>query len=454
MNKTLIILITLAFASFIFSQSVEIKDNADQLLLQINDEGDGKSSITIPSSATSFTPTENKLYNEGGTLKWNGTTLATGGSLWTLSGGNVYRSTGNVGIGDNTPTFKLDINGKIGINDTQILYLPNQSIFEGTIILGNGGNNLNFVSGVDGYGNTAVGIGAFINNTTGYSNTFFGHVAGQNNADGFNNTFIGWGAGNQNISGNHNSFFGNGAGYSNTGSYNTFIGNSAGQFNTGGNENTFIGSLAGLVNTSGSNNIMIGRSAGYYNQEGSNNTIIGFRAGQGSTFHNKDGNVFIGYEAGKNETGSNKLYIENSDSNTPLIGGDFSTDEIYLNGKVGIGTSSPTSQLFIGDIYSDWGDTFNPQVVIDGVDNEASVTALRINDENDNIYFTVSSTGAGGSDKGRIYMAGNVGIGTTSPGSKLSIVGLLEYADNAAALTASLIAGDLYRTGDLLKIVH
>ncbi len=49
---------------------------------------------------------------------------------------------------------------------------------------------------------------------------------------------------------------------------------------------------------------------------------------------------------------------------------------------------------------------------------------------------------------------GNVGIGTVTPGAKLSIVGLSEYADNAAALIGGLIAGDLYRTGDLLKIVH
>ena len=40
----------------IYSQSVEIKDSGDQLLLQVNDEGEDKSSITIPSSVTSFTP--------------------------------------------------------------------------------------------------------------------------------------------------------------------------------------------------------------------------------------------------------------------------------------------------------------------------------------------------------------------------------------------------------------
>lgn len=35
-----------------------------------------------------------------------------------------------------------------------------------------------------------------------------------------------------------------------------------------------------------------------------------------------------------------------------------------------------------------------------------------------------------------------------------SFTGVLEYADNAAALTAGLVAGNVYRTGDVLKIVH
>lgn len=29
-----------------------------------------------------------------------------------------------------------------------------------------------------------------------------------------------------------------------------------------------------------------------------------------------------------------------------------------------------------------------------------------------------------------------------------------EYADNATALTAGLVAGQIYRTGDVLKVVH
>jgi len=35
-----------------------------------------------------------------------------------------------------------------------------------------------------------------------------------------------------------------------------------------------------------------------------------------------------------------------------------------------------------------------------------------------------------------------------------SLTGVLEYADNAAAVTAGLAVGKIYRTGDVLKIVH
>jgi hypothetical protein len=43
---------------------------------------------------------------------------------------------------------------------------------------------------------------------------------------------------------------------------------------------------------------------------------------------------------------------------------------------------------------------------------------------------------------------------TVTPLFTISGAGILEYADNAAALAAGLTATNVYRTGDQLKVVH
>ena len=43
--------------------------------------------------------------------------------------------------------------------------------------------------------------------------------------------------------------------------------------------------------------------------------------------------MFLGYQAGYTETGSNTLYIANSDTSSPLIYGEFGTGEVTINGN-------------------------------------------------------------------------------------------------------------------------
>ena len=111
-----------------------------------------------------------------------------------------------------------------------------------------------------------------------------------------------------------------------TGDDNSLFGYVAGQALTSGQDNTYIGRGAGQETTEGTSNVFAGRNAGNKNTTGSQSTFLGAKAGELGT--DVDGGVFIGYDAGSNETTDNKLYIDNSDTSTPLIWGDFSVIDI------------------------------------------------------------------------------------------------------------------------------
>lgn len=130
-----------------------------------------------------------------------------------------------------------------------------------------------------------------------------------------NSTFIGFESGlNDDLSSNSNTAIGNRTLYSNT---------------TGSN-NLANGSLALFTNTTGALNVANGGAAMYKNTYGSENVALGYA----TLFNNTSGNrnVAIGYEAGFYETGSDKLYISNSNTTTPLIYGDFNSDLLVING--------------------------------------------------------------------------------------------------------------------------
>ncbi len=170
-----------------------------------------------------------------------------------------------------------------------------------------------------------------------------------------NSIFIGEEAGyNDDYDDNNNVFIGYQSGYENTTGYNNiFTGSKSGYENTTGYSNLFLGSSAGRNNTSGYGNIFLGNETGEGNDDGQYNVMIGHQAGTSNTSGDK--NIFIGYRAGKNATSSNKLYIDNSATSSPLIYGDFSNDSIQINGALAVTDKITTNSNWISGDGDDEG---------------------------------------------------------------------------------------------------
>lgn len=171
-----------------------------------------------------------------------------------------------------------------------------------------------------------VGAGQF-SSGTGF-NTYIGHAAGRGSSVTLLNT------------GTSNAFFGNLSGtFNSTGTSNVFLGYASGNNNTTGSGNIFIGVGTGTNNLGGNGNVCIGFENNTEYENYSNNTYLGNRCASEAIGSN---NVYIGNEVGFYEQASNRLMIANTQTNTPLIWGDFANSQLKLHGKVAIGGNSTT----------------------------------------------------------------------------------------------------------------
>lgn len=233
-----------------------------------------------------------------------------------------------------TPIFRIQYN-----NGTQAAYAHVYNSTNPTLVFGN-------TTSVDASSpkNTVFGITTPIFTVGAGDNALFGSLVGDNLNGGYRNAGFGSGALGAIIAGNTNSAFGWTAGAGITsGSGNAAFGGRALLTNSTGTGNLAVGSDALRLNT-GSNNVGIGYQAGDQTT-GNNNLFVGAASGRlntGST------NIFLGYSSGENETGSSLLYIEPSNSTTPLIKGDFAADTLRIFGYLETGregTSNTTSPL-------------------------------------------------------------------------------------------------------------
>ena len=291
---------------------------------------------------------------------------------WQDSSGNVLGGVDDRGvlfstmdIGDTTTIYGID-SGKstmTGADNTLIGYEVGKSITTGTsnaLVGVRTGNSMTTASNnmglgknalrncVSGTHNMAIGVSALYYATSSQNvavgtTSLFGTTSGQGN------TSVGYNSGRSGTTHRDGVYIGNAAGYGGSGAsgwYNTAIGKQALYDFTSGASNVAIGYRAGYNVTTGSHNILQGDQVAFTLTSGSYNVFIG----RGAGYSNSTGsnNVFIGDNAGYNETGSDKLYIDISNTSDPLIYGEFDNDLVKINGRLRITDNSEAAVA--GDI--------------------------------------------------------------------------------------------------------
>lgn len=381
----------------------------------------------------------------------------------TTSGTNT-----NIAIGYSALRGSSTASNNTGLNNTALGYFSNNKNTTGNSNTSIGAFTLS--DNTTGGHNVALGLYALEFNTTGNYNVALGNYANRNNKSGENNTSIGYNANYSNVINHRSTAIGTSALYyadsrtsTAVSTYNTAVGYEAmrGSSNSANNTgfsnaafgdqalysfssahyNTAIGT-ASLINlTTGIGNTALGFETGKNATTGGANVFLGFQSGLNNS--TGSGNVFLGYSAGANETGSDKLYIANTNTSTPLIFGNFSTKSVKVNDSfiskyLKLTNGALKNALLVSDSLGNASWTAVSTAISAG-------TGLSYSGNKLNSVWTVSGN--------NIYNnnSANVGIGLTGPTRKLVVAdattGFVAEIRNSNNSNSSLNHGLQIRAG-------
>jgi len=318
---------------------------------------------------------------------------------------SVDAANNRVGIGTTSPDSVLSVNGGLEVIGANALI---NGVTVGRGVHSRAGNTafgVNALSSVpssgNGINNTAVGDQALASTTGQSANTAVGAQA-MENATGWNNTAIGFQALEKTTS-DWNVAVGRGSLQNNTSGYgNQAFGQASLVNNISGSFNLAVGGNAGQNSLTGNRNTYVGTSTMFTATADSQNVTLGYRSGYSAT---GSGYVLLGYEAGENASGGNKLYIDNSNSATPLIYGDFATDKLTFNGLVTLDSAKDGSGYTLPGLKGTDGQVLTSDGAGKAVWEDAGSSPWNTSGSTIN------------------YTTGKVGIGTSAPQTTLHVAG-------------------------------
>jgi hypothetical protein len=318
-----------------------------------------------------------------------------------------------------------------------------------------------------GSGNCAVGTAAMIRNTTGSGNTALGQFA----------LF-------ENLSAEHNTALGSRALLPATGGSNTAVGRSSLGASTTGTSNTAIGIRSGFfiadnvtANAITNNSVYLGAETKALASGQTNQIVIGYSAtglGSNTAVLGNDsivttalkGNVGIGttspavkldvvgsirVSSGEAYKSAGDLYLDAANNASTYFRDGSTVNAVITNtGNVGIGTTSPAYALEVksaGSIVNIGGGILylkRDLTDLGGRRNWGIITESTLGDFS--IRESAANNTAPSVPRLHISSGGNVGIGTTSPASKLTVTGGdIEATDSASGIILKSPNGTRYR---------
>jgi hypothetical protein len=406
--------------------------------------------------------------NTTGTLRVNGTALG----IDELSDGQNDSTNNNLFLGGSgfSGTFYNKYNTAVGRGAFDNPNTDNTQTYYGNSNTAVGNNAIS--SNTTGYNSSAFGRDTLLSNTTGYNNSAFGVYSMRSNTTGYNNNAFGVYSLRYNTTGYNNSSLGYAALYSNTiGNYNIAQGHNAGRYiadgstaNEAGDYNVFLGANTKPLADNDSNEIVIGHNAIGI---GSNTVTLG---NDSITATALKGKVGIGDKSPDSALTIENIHRVYTDSKTIVSAGSGSTDTIYL-GRFPTGMHTIKIYYYGHSAYNseeivlskDW-DGAAPDDRINILSWKKSTGAAEgsslhhdyVNSTNTDVYFkfthsaptgqyinvvwdvtstsvaavttqTVTAPTLDSSNEiaTRFYINddGNVGVGTTSPGTLLTLGG-------------------------------